>query len=50
MNMKLQILKKYMGARYSPNLVRILHFMLQTEEVNRPDFILLESLVRQYGI
>ena len=50
MNQKDMILNKYLLGRYSPNLVRILHFMLQTEEVNRPDFILLESLIRQYGI
>ena len=50
MNQKDFILNKYLSRRYSPNLVKILHFMLQTEESNRPDFILLESLVRQYGI
>ena len=50
MNQKDLILNKYLSSRYSPNMIKILHFMLQTEEVNRPDFLLLESLIRQFGI
>ena len=50
MNQKDLILNKYLSRRYSPNMIKILHFMLQTEEINRPDFILLESFIRQFGI
>jgi len=50
MNMKLQILKKYMGARYSPKLIKIFHLMLQNEESARPDFILLEDAIIRYGL
>ena len=50
MNMKLQILKKYMGARYSPKLIKIFHLMLQNEESARPDFILLEDAILKYGL
>lgn len=50
MNMKLQILNKYMGARYSQKLIKILHLMLQTEESIRPDFILLEDAILKYGL
>jgi hypothetical protein len=50
MNQKDLILNKYLSSRYSPNMIKLLHFMLQTEEFNRPDFILLESLIRQFGI
>jgi len=50
MNQKLFILNKYIGRRYSPNLIKILHSMLQTEEINRPDFILLETALRQHVI
>ena len=50
MNQKDLILNKYLSSRYSPNMIKLLHLMLQTEEFNRPDFILLESLIRQFGI
>ena len=50
MNMKYQILNKYLGARYSQKLIKILHLMLQTEESARPDFILLEEAIMKYGL
>ncbi len=50
MNMKLQILNKYMGARYSQKLIKILYLMLQTEESIRPDFILLQDAIIKYGL
>ena len=50
MNQKALILNKYLGRRYSQKLIKILLLMLQTEEVNRPDFITLENAIRQYGL
>ena len=50
MNIKLQILNKYMGARYSQKLIKILYLMLQTEESIRPDFILLQDAIIKYGL
>ena len=50
MNQKLLILNKYLGGRYSVKIIKILHIMLETEENIRPDFILLEALLRQLGI
>ena len=50
MNTKLQILNKYMGARYSQKLIKILYLMLQTEESIRPDFILLQDAIIKYGL
>ena len=50
MNMKSQILNKYLRARYSQKLIKILHLMLQTEEINRPDFIMLENAILTYGL
>ena len=50
MNQKLSILNKYLSIRYSPKLIQIILLMLQTEEVNRPDFILLEEAIRKYGL
>ena len=50
MNQKLLILNKYLGGRYSPKMIKILHTMLETEENIRPDFILLEAFLRQMGI
>ena len=50
MNQKEMILNKYLGRRYSQKLIKILLLMLQTEEVNRPDFITLENAIRQYGL
>ena len=49
-NQKLFIINKYLSLRYSPRIIKIIHLMLQTEEINRPDFILLESIIRQYGL
>ena len=50
MNMKLQILNKYLGARYSQKLIKILYLMLLTEESIRPDFIMLEDAILKYGL
>ena len=50
MNQKLSILNKYLSIRYSPKFIQIILLMLQTEEVNRPDFILLEEAIRKYGL
>ena len=50
MNQKLYILNKYLSIRYSPKLIQILLLMLQTEEVNRPDFILLEETIKRIGL
>ena len=47
MNQKEFILNKYLGRRYSSKIIRILHSMLQTEEMNRPDFIMLEAAIKQ---
>lgn len=49
MRQKEMILNKYLSARYSPKYINIILLMLQTEEINRPDFILLESTIREYG-
>ena len=49
-NKKLFILNKYLASRYSPKLIKILNLMLLNEENNRPDFILLEAAIRQYGL
>ena len=50
MKQKENILNKYLGGRYSQKLIKILHLMLQTEESNRPDFILLEEAIKIYGL
>ena len=50
MNMKLQILNKYLGARYSQKLIKIFYLMLLTEESIRPDFIMLEDAILKYGL
>lgn len=50
MRQKEMILKKYLSARYSPKCISILLLMLQTEEINRPDFIVLESAIKEYGL
>ena len=47
MKQKEFILNKHLGRRYSQKIIRILQLMLQTEEINRPDFILLEAAIRQ---
>ena len=49
-NQKLFIINKYLSLRYSPRIIKIIHLMLQTEEIDRPDFILLESIIKQYGL
>ena len=50
MNIKAQILNKYLGARYSQKLIKILYMMLYEEESLRPDFILLEDAIMKYGL
>ena len=50
MKQKEFILNKHLGGRYSQKLIKILHLMLQTEESNRPDFILLEEAIKIYGL
>ena len=50
MNQILYILNRYLSRRYSPKLIQILYLMLQTEEINRPDFITLEEAIRKYGL
>ena len=50
MDIKLRILNKYLAARYSNKLIKILHLMLQTEESIRPDFIMLEDGIIKYGL
>ena len=44
------ILYKYLSARYSQKCINILLLMVQTEEFNRPDFISLESAIKEYGL
>ena len=50
MNQKQMILNKYLSARYSQKCINILLLMVQTEEFNRPDFISLESAIKEYGL
>ena len=50
MNQKEIILNKHLGRRYSPKFIKILLLMLQTEEINRPDFIVLDTAIKQYGL
>ena len=50
MNVKAQILNKYLGARYSQKLIKFLFLMLETDEAARPDFILLENAIMTYGL
>ena len=50
MKQKEIILNRHLGCRYSQKLIKILHLMLQTEESNRPDFILLEEAIKMYGL
>ena len=50
MKQKEIILNKHLSGRYSPKCINILLLMLQTEEINRPDFILLESAIREFGL
>ena len=50
MNIKLQILNKYLASRYSQKLIKILYLMLMTEESDRPDFIMLQNAILKYGL
>ena len=50
MNIKAQILNKYLASRYSQKLIKILYLMLMTEEVDRPDFIMLQNAILKYGL
>ena len=50
MKKKEEILNRHLSSRYSSKLIKILHLMLQTEEKNRPDFILLEEAIIKYGL
>jgi serine/threonine protein kinase len=46
-NRKLAILNKHLGGRYSPRIINIINFMLQTDEQNRPDFLSLEMFINK---
>jgi len=50
MKKKEEILYRRLSSRYSKKLINILHLMLQTKEVDRPDFILLEEAIKKYGL
>ena len=50
MNIKQQILNKYLGTRYSQNFIKFLYLMLLTNEIDRPDFVLLEDAMLKYGL
>jgi hypothetical protein len=50
MNIKQQILNKYLGTRYSQNIIKFLYLMLLTNENDRPDFVLLEDAMLKYGL
>jgi tRNA A-37 threonylcarbamoyl transferase component Bud32 len=50
MKKKEEILNRRLSSRYSKKLINILHLMLQTKEVDRPDFILLEEAIKKYGL
>ena len=50
MNIKLQILNKYLASRYSQKLIKILYLMLMTDESIRPDFIMLQNAILKYGL
>ena len=50
MNQKELILNKHLGRRYSQKIIKILCLMLQTEEIFRPDFFILQAAIRQFGI
>ena len=43
-----ETLCKYLGDRYSNNLISLIHSMLETEELLRPDFISLEKKLSSY--
>ena len=50
MKIKQQILNKYLGTRYSQNFIKFLYLMLLTNEIDRPDFVLLEDAMLKYGL
>ena len=50
MNIKQQILNKYLGTRYSQKFIKFLFLMLLTNENDRPDFVLLEDAMLKYGL
>ena len=50
MNIKQQILNKYLGTRYSQKFIKFLYLMLLTNEDDRPDFVLLEDAMLKYGL
>ena len=50
MNKINQVLKKYLGQRYSHKIIDLLYLMLQVEEQYRPDFIKLEEKLKSLGI
>ena len=50
MNIKQQILNKYLGTRYSQKFIKFLYLMLLTNEDDRPDFVLLEDAILKYGL
>ena len=50
MNKISQVLKKYLGQRYSHKIIDLLYLMLQVEEQYRPDFIKLEEKLKSLGI
>jgi hypothetical protein len=50
MNIKQQILNKYLGTRYSQKFIKFLYLMLVTNENDRPDFVLLEDAMLKYGL
>jgi len=43
-----ETLYKYLGDRYSSKLISLIHIMLETEELLRPDFISLEKKLDSY--
>ena len=50
MNKISQVLKKYLGQRYSHKFIDLLYLMLQVEEQYRPDFIKLEEKLKSLEI
>ena len=48
MNQIKETLCKYLGDRYSNKLISLIHIMLETEELLRPDFISLEKKLDSY--
>ena len=50
MNLKFQILNKYLSNKYSQKIIKFLYLMLLTNEDDRPDFVLLEEGMIKYGL